>query len=143
MNNEVTQWFNIVQAKREDDDLDPWIMVVEWNGNGLLQRGIPKNTIITRICDNYPTSVRQFLPTHSATPAIAPTLSESLFYADGPHVFQKCYNIVEDLQRQYLFRNVPSLGRVYLVSATRANVADILEIHKRSDERFEYVFSFD
>nr|CAG8559258.1 8988_t:CDS:2 [Entrophospora candida] len=108
MNNEVTQWFNMVQAKCEDGDLDPLVMVVEWNENGLLQRGISKNTIITRICDNYPTSVRQFLPTHSATPAIAPTLSESLFCVDG---------------------------RVYLVSATRANVANILEIHN--------VFSFD
>nr|CAG8545728.1 9642_t:CDS:1 [Entrophospora candida] len=123
----------MVQAKREDDDLDPLVMVVEWNECGLLQRGITKNTIITNfstgICANYPTSIRQFLSSRFTTPEVVPTLSESLFCVDGLHVLQKCFNIVDDLQRHYAFRNVPSLGCVYLVSVTRANVADIQEVH--------------
>ncbi|CAH1762078.1 1850_t:CDS:2, partial [Entrophospora sp. SA101] len=107
--------YSMVQAKREDYDLDPLVMVVEWNECG--------------ICANYPTSIRQFLSPRFAIPAVVPTLSESLFCADGLHVLQKYFNIVDDLQRHYAFRNVPSLGRVYLVSVTRANVADIQEVH--------------
>ncbi|CAJ0824429.1 14819_t:CDS:2, partial [Entrophospora sp. SA101] len=112
--------YSMVQAKREDYDLDPLVMVVEWNECG--------------ICANYPTSIRQFLSPRFAIPAVVPTLSESLFCADGLHVLQKYFNIVDDLQRHYAFRNVPSLGRVYLVSVTRANVADIQEVHNNSSE---------
>ncbi|CAG8697126.1 23180_t:CDS:2, partial [Cetraspora pellucida] len=109
----------------DDDNLtyfgDP-LLIIEWNETGLVQRNVQKNTVVNYIrtfqgCNPFPSDGRP--------------PSDSLFYiVDTPniHAQQIINNIIYGLQRTYLHRNIPSLGRVYTVVAERKNRFEATEI---------------
>ncbi|CAG8696188.1 26526_t:CDS:2 [Gigaspora margarita] len=119
--NYIMEWGDMVRSKHssdndsdsdeednysdsDDDDNVTYygdlLLVIEWNETGLIQRNIQKNMI-----SNY---IRSF---------------------QGISAQQVISNIIYGLQRLYLQRNVPSLGRVYIVTAEEKNTFEAYEYY--------------
>ncbi|CAG8439056.1 8349_t:CDS:2 [Ambispora gerdemannii] len=99
----------------EDDEIysgDP-LLIIKWNEVGLQQRQIQKTAVINVIrsfqgCRPFPQNDQP--------------QSESIFYiADTPNIQaqQIVSNILFALQRGYLQRQVPTLGRIYVIVAEK------------------------
>ncbi|CAG8834789.1 32171_t:CDS:2 [Gigaspora margarita] len=124
----IHEWANIVRTKyaitEDEEDVlhmgDP-LLIIEWDENGLQQRGIQKTAIINAIrgvqgCQLFPQNAQ--LP------------SDSIFYiVDTPNIQaqQIVENIAYTLRGTYAQRGVPTLGRVYVVVAERKGAFKVTE----------------
>ncbi|KAF0553840.1 hypothetical protein F8M41_019902 [Gigaspora margarita] len=142
--NYIMEWGDMVRSKHssdndsdsdeednysdsDDDDNVTYygdlLLVIEWNETGLIQRNIQKNMI-----SNYIRSFQGCIPFPNADRP----QSDSLFYfvrRPGISAQQVISNIIYGLQRLYLQRNVPSLGRVYIVTAEEKNTFEAYEYY--------------
>ncbi|CAG8664173.1 36154_t:CDS:2 [Racocetra persica] len=133
----IVQWFNIVKTNcsvfemDEIDDyyIDPMLLIVEWNDNGLRQRNINKNTITT-VIRRFPgiRPISDVLATGGGI--IASNPSESIFCVfDAPPAEnqQITQGLIAHLRQTYYQANQTSLGRVFDIKATVKGKFEIRE----------------
>ncbi|RIB30331.1 hypothetical protein C2G38_2026951 [Gigaspora rosea] len=153
MGDKIRSKYNSENNSDSDDDDnnvtyygDP-ILAIEWNEAALIQRNVQKNTILTCMYINYliisieeifnavinicSIDIRSFrgcMP----FPNTDQTQSDSLFFVvkrPGVPAQQIIYSIVYGIQRTYAQqRNVPTLGRVYTITAEKKNTFEASEV---------------
>ncbi|RHZ81398.1 hypothetical protein Glove_120g138 [Diversispora epigaea] len=117
--------------QNEDDDfLDPFLLIIEWNENNLQLRGILKSTITNQI-EGFlgVTPFRSYDSDHNGNLNLR-IRSNSIFLISDAHIIQKhqiAVNIIGHLNRTYFQGANVTLGTVYLVRATRKDVFEISE----------------
>ncbi|CAG8548016.1 2541_t:CDS:2 [Funneliformis mosseae] len=124
----ILHWLNEIKPEYENEmvfHVDS-LLVFEWKEAALLQRGILKANVIELITSTHQ-NVRYYVDNdvHN-TPNV---LSDSFFSVVGPRASQIIVHIVRRLQTNYHQANVPSLGRVFCVRATKANVIKVDELY--------------
>ncbi|KAF0445384.1 hypothetical protein F8M41_003223 [Gigaspora margarita] len=123
----IMEWGDVLSDNNSDDDNvnhygDP-LLIIEWNEAGLAQRNIQKATIL-----NHIHSFQGCMP----FPNVDRPQSDSLFQVvnrPGIPAQQIICNILLRLQRLYLQRNVPSLGRIYTVIAEKKDTFVAYELY--------------
>ncbi|KAF0450245.1 hypothetical protein F8M41_002214 [Gigaspora margarita] len=107
--------------KIDDYYIDPMLFIIEWNDNGLGQRNINKNNIITTIRSFGDVRPISDLLLNLGGGVIAGNPSDSMFCVfDAPPIEnqQIIQGIIVHLTRTYYQANQPSLGRVFDIEAT-------------------------
>ncbi|CAG8549461.1 2642_t:CDS:2, partial [Gigaspora rosea] len=125
----IVQWFEVaktncsVSEMDEVDDyyIDPKLLIVEWDDNGLRQRNINKNNIAT--------AIRTFRGVRPVSDILA-NLVFCIFDAPPVENQQIAQDIIAYLRQTYYQANQPSLGRVFKIMATAKGKFEIQEDHQ-------------
>ncbi|KAF0520886.1 hypothetical protein F8M41_016041 [Gigaspora margarita] len=136
----IIEWFETTKNNNndrndpEEDDynIDPSLLVIEWDDNAIRNRGIQKNNIIAVIQGfNGCQPLQRNIDTNVGTNNVAP--SGSIFIITDTRTADK-RQIAEDivllLRQMYFQRGTVSMGRVYEVEATRKGFFDVKEFRE-------------
>ncbi|CAG8764738.1 30946_t:CDS:1 [Gigaspora margarita] len=157
----IIEWFETTKNNNndrndpEEDDynIDPSLLVIEWDDNAIRNRGIQKNNIIAGMSENnfktlfccvfltiFQSVIQGFngcqplqrnIDTNVGTNNVAP--SGSIFIITDTRTADK-RQIAEDivllLRQMYFQRGTVSMGRVYEVEATRKGFFDVKEFRE-------------
>ncbi|CAG8567350.1 15366_t:CDS:2 [Gigaspora margarita] len=137
----IVQWFENVKTNcsvsemEEVDDyyIDPMLLIVEWDDNGLIQRNINKNNITTAIRSFRGVRPISDLFSNLGGGVIVANPSDSIFCVfDAPPIEnqQITQDLIGYLRQTYYQANQPALGRVFDIKATVKGKFEIREHHQ-------------
>ncbi|CAG8502435.1 8737_t:CDS:2 [Funneliformis caledonium] len=122
---QVAKWRDFIQNKHKDDDdeivcNDP-LLIIEYNQPGLLSRNITENNVgaVIRGTPYY---------TPIAYPRANLTQSNSLFaFNDMQTMEDAITRLYDTYHNDVIGRQVPIVGRVYIIEFRRANTFEVFE----------------